>query len=246
MKKKKQLLNESQYRFRSGRSTASATMNIVEDIVNATDNKKHTIGVFIDLKKAFDTIDHSILLLKLQLYGVRGIVLDWLSSYLNKRQQYVQYNNNKSNNMQIQCGIPQGSVLGPKLFILYINDICDVSKLLNFVLFADDTNIYLSGNYLNELVISMEQEMVKVKDWFDINRLSLNLKKTKFMIFGNRKKDESIVLSIAGTKIMKVREIRFLGVLLDEGLTWKPHISHIQKKISKSIFVLNKVKRVRL
>ena len=159
--KKKQLLNECQYGFRSGRSTASATMNIVEDIVNATDNKKHTIGVFIDLKKAFDTIDHSILLLKLQLYGVRGIVLDWLSSYLNKRQHYVQYNNNKSNNMQIQCGIPQGSVLGPKLFILYINDICDVSKLLNFVLFADDTNIYLSGNDLNELVISMEQEMVK-------------------------------------------------------------------------------------
>lgn len=246
IEKKKQLLNESQYGFCSGRSTASATMNIVEDIVNATDNKKHTIGVFIDLKKAFDTVDHSILLSKLKLYGVRGIVLDWLSSYLNKRQQYVQYNNNKSNNMQIKCGIPQGSVLGPKLFILYINDICDVSKLLNFVLFADDTNIYLSGNDLNELVISMEQEMVKVKEWFDINRLSLNLKKTKFMIFGNRKKDDSIVLSIAGTKIMKVREFRFLGVLLDEGLTWKPHILYIQKKISKSIFVLNKVKRVRL
>lgn len=172
IEKKKQLLNESQYGFRLGRSTASATMNIVEDIVNATDNKKHTIGVFIDLKKAFDTVDHSILLSKLKLYGVRGIVLDWLSSYLNKRQQYVQYNNNKSNNMQIKCGIPQGSVLGPKLFILYINDICDVSKLLNFVLFADDTNIYLSGNDLNELVISMEQEMVKVKEWFDINRLS--------------------------------------------------------------------------
>lgn len=246
IEKKKQLLNESQYGFRLGRSTASATMNIVEDIVNATDNKKHTIGVFIDLKKAFDTVDHSILLSKLKLYGVRGIVLDWLSSYLNKRQQYVQYNNNKSNNMQIKCGIPQGSVLGPKLFILYINDICDVSKLLNFVLFADDTNIYLSGNDLNELVISMEQEMVKVKEWFDINRLSLNLKKTKFMIFGNRKKDDSIVLSIAGTKIMKVREFRFLGVLLDEEFTWKPHILYIQKKISKSIFVLNKVKRVRL
>jgi len=119
---------------------------------------------------------------------VRGIVLDWLSSYLNKRQQYVQYKNNKFNNMPIQCGIPQGSVLGPKLFTLYIKDVCDVLKLLNFVLFADDTKIYLSGNDLNELVISMEQEMVKVKEWFDINRLSLNLGKTKFMIFGNKKK----------------------------------------------------------
>jgi len=163
--------------------------------------------LFIDLKKAFDTIDYSNLLSKLQSYGVRGIVLDWLSSYLNKRQQYVQYNNNKSNNMTIQCGVPQGSVLGPKLFILYINDICDVSKLLNFVLFADDTNIYLPGNDLNELVISME-EMVKVKEWFDINRLSLNLKKIKFMI-GNIKKDESIVLSVAGTKITKVGKSGF-------------------------------------
>lgn len=148
--------------------------------------------------------------------------------------------------MQIQCGIPQGSVLGPKLFILYINDICDVSKLLNFVLFADDTNFYSSGNDLKELVKSMEQEMVKLKEWFNINKLSLNLKKTKFMIFGKRKKDENTVLSIAGTSIERVKEIRFLGVLLDEGLTWKSHISHIQKKMSKSIFVLNKVKRVRV
>ena len=184
---KNSLLNENQYGFRSNRSTSSAVMNIIEDIATATDSKKHTIGVFIDL---FDTIDHSILISKLHSYGVRGIVLDWLSSYLDNRQQYVQYAANTSKKMQIQCGIPQGSVLGPKLFILYINDICNVSKILNCVLFADDTSFHCSGQDLNELIRTMEQEMIRLKTWFDVNKLSLNLKKTKFMIFGKKKRNK--------------------------------------------------------
>lgn len=236
------LLNDCQYGFRAGRSTASAVMNIVEDIASAIDHKLYTVGVFIDLKKAFDTIDHTILLSKLRTYGIRGIALDWLSSYLENRQQYVEYSNITSECLRIQCGIPQGSVLGPKLFILFLNDICDISNIFKFVLFADDTNFYSSGDNLNNLLMSMEQEMVKLKKWFDINKLSLNLKKTKFMIFSKRKKPENIVLSMAGTNIERVAEIRFLGVILDEDLEWKSHVAHVRKKISKGIFILNRVK----
>ena len=100
------------------------------------------MGIFIDLKKAFDTIDHEILVNKLKFYGIRGVALDWLKSYLNNRKQYVNFNGTSSDMKTILCGIPQGSILGPTLFLLFINDICNVSKLLKFVLFADDTNIY--------------------------------------------------------------------------------------------------------
>ena len=219
-------------------------MNIYEEITSATDRKQFTIGVFIDLKKAFDTLNHNILISKLSSYGIRGVVLDWLRSYLENRKQYLQLSNIKSDLKKIECGVPQGSVLGPKLFLLYINDICDVSTILQFVLFADDTNLFCSGNDLKKLTESIGSEMIKLKTWFDVNKLSLNVKKTKFMIFGNRKKDENIVLTIQGVKIEKVTEFRFLGVILDDKLSWKPQIEHVKKKLTKSIFIMNKVKEV--
>ena len=241
---KHQLLSESQYGFRKNRSTATALTNIIEEITTATHQNKYTIGVFIDLRKAFDTLNHSILISKLYTYGVRGMVLDWMRSYLDNRQQYVQYAGKTSECMKIKCGVPQGSVLGPKLFNLYINDICDVSKILRFVLFADDTNFHCSGYNLQELSESIVHEMKKLKNWFDVNKLSLNLEKTKFMIFGNREKEHEVILSINGADIERVSEFRFLGVIMDEKLTWKSHIAHVKKKMSKSIFILNKVKHV--
>lgn len=126
--------------------------------------------MFIDLKKAFDTIDHQILISKLYTYGIRGVVLDWLTSYLQQRQQYVEFDGYRSECMNIECGLPQGSILGPKLFILYINEICEVSKKLQYVLFADDTNLYSSGNDLKTLANNFEDEMVKFKLWFDVNK----------------------------------------------------------------------------
>lgn len=241
---KHQLISDCQHGFRHNRSTASALMSVIEDISEATQNKNYTIGVFIDLKKAFDTLDHSILSSKLHTYGVRGVVLDWLSSYLANRQQYVQLGDITSGLMKIQCGVPQGSVLGPKLFNLYINDICDVSRLLRFVLFADDTNLYCSGNNVKELAETVEREMEKLKIWFDANKLSLNLEKTKCMIFGNRRKEGEVLLSINHVIIERVSELRFLGVILDENFTWKSHITHVKKKVAKSIFILNKLKYV--
>ncbi len=136
-----------------------AVKGLVEGISTAIDNKEYTVGVFIDLEKVFDTTDHSILLNKLQTYGIRGIAYTWMKSYLKDRYQYVQLNNVKSNKLKVTCGVPQGSVLGPKLFILYINDICNVSKLLKCVLFADDTPLYCSGKNLEQLLSTAENEL---------------------------------------------------------------------------------------
>ena len=138
----KNILSKCQYGFRQGHSTSLAILELVEKISTATDNSMFTIGVFEDLKKAFDTLNHSILLRKLEIYGIRGVVQNWLNDYLTDRTQYVNINGICSDKRLITCGVPQGSVLGPTLFLLYINDICNVSKIFNIILFADDTNLF--------------------------------------------------------------------------------------------------------
>ena len=241
---KKHLINENQFGFRTKRSTALALMKLTDHINTATDKKLTTIGVFIDLKKAFDTIDHSILIRKLQNCGIRGLVLNWISSYLENRMQFVQFAGHSSGKLNVKCGIPQGSIVGPKLFILYINELCEVSDKLEFVLFADDTNFLLSGNNIKHLIKTIKTEMVKIKTWFEAHKLSLNLSKTKFMVFSNMHniKNSNIQVSLQGANIERVKELQFLGVTLDENLNWKSHIENVRKKIFKNIAVLHKVK----
>ena len=161
------ILIDSQYGFRNGRSTAMALIELIEEITTSLDDKMSTIGVFIDLRKAFDTIDHHLLLKKLQHYGIRRIVIDWLQSYLYNRKQYVEFDNVYSRLQDVVCGVPQGSILGPKLFILYINDICNVSDILRFVLFADDTNIFCSHNDINTLYRQVNNELSKLLSRLD-------------------------------------------------------------------------------
>lgn len=120
-------------------------MDLTEEITGRMDESKHVVGIFVDLKKAFDTIDHKILFTKLERYGIRGVALEWLINYMEKLNQYVQMEDYRSTCLDISVGVPQGSVLGPTLFILFINDLCMMSKKLKFILFADDTNVICSG-----------------------------------------------------------------------------------------------------
>lgn len=221
-----------------------AVIDAIENITNALEGKKKVIGIFIDLKKAFDTINHSILLKKLERYGIRGIAGNWIKSYLMERPQFIKMGDNNSKCMYIVCGLPQGSILSPLLFNLYINDIFKVSNIVKMVLFADDTNIFYANDNHNDLVKTVNQELEKLKTWLDINKLSLNLGKTKAIMFGNYQEKHEQPITIANTIIEKVQEIKFLGIHIDSKLSWKPHIRETKKRISKNIAIINKAKEV--
>ena len=137
-------------------------IDLLDKICNAVENNKQTVGIFLDLSKAFDTIDHDILLCKLMHYGFRGIVLEWFKSYLSNRTQYVFYNNIKSNSRQLTCGVPQDSILGPLLFILTLNDIVNTSTMFKFVLFVDDTTILYSHDDLASEMNEINEELQEV------------------------------------------------------------------------------------
>uniref|UniRef100_A0A3B3C2G3 Reverse transcriptase domain-containing protein n=1 Tax=Oryzias melastigma TaxID=30732 RepID=A0A3B3C2G3_ORYME len=236
------ILCEQQYGFRPNRTTTLALIDLVENISNAIDNKQYAIGVFLDLTKAFDTINHHLLLRKLYCYGIRGVAFSWIKSYIENRQQYVHINGVDSELQIVTCGVPQGSVLSPLLFIIYINDICLVSKVLHLILFADDTNIIHCGNDLETLVKEVENELELLKSWFDSNKLTLNLKKTKFIVFTNRQTNVSKDLIIHNTAIEQVSQIKFLGVIIQNKLSWKNHIEFIKTKLCKSLAIISKVK----
>ena len=172
---------KSQYGFRKQMSTSLAIIELVEEITNSIDNHEATVGVFIDLKKAFDTVDQSILIEKLYNYGICGTANKWICSYLMNRYQYVTINGSNSDYMNVLCGVPQGSILGPILFILYINDMCNVSTLLKPILFTDDTNLFYSGKDIDELCSVVSIELDKLCIWFQVNKLSLNTSKTNFI-----------------------------------------------------------------
>ena len=186
---KQNILSESQYGFRKKRSTNLAILELVTKISKAIDDNEFTMGVFLDLSKAFDTVDHLILLQKLEHYGIRGVALDWFKNYLTGRTQFVKYKTTNSDSFSIKCGVPQGSVLGPLLLLLYINDITKCSQILSFILFADDTNLFLNHHDVMTLYKIMNQELKKVTAWLTANKSSLNINKTNFIIFkSNRKK----------------------------------------------------------
>ena len=237
------IINNNQYGFRAGHSTSSALVNFVQKVVRAIDNKEILIGLFLDLSKAFDTLDHQILLNKLHLYGIRGSVLDLFKSYLTNRKQHVVIENVKSENQQIKCGVPQGSILGPLLFLLYINDISHISHILQCILFADDTSIFLSHKNKNTLQTIFNQEINLISQWLSENKLTINIKKTHFMVFTKKKCSiNDFSINMCGSLVKQVSSLKFLGVTIDNKLDWSDHINVVCNTLSKNIGILYKLK----
>ena len=220
-----------------------ALLELIDKLSGAIDDKLYTVGVFIDLAKAFDTVDHRILLGKLEHYGIHGIALNWFRSYLTDRQQFVSVSKHESPFAQISCGVPQGSILGPILFLLYINDLNCVSKLLRIIMFADDTNFFLTGNSLQRVEEQLNDELIIISEWFKTNLLSLNLTKTSYMIFGTRKCHD-INLIMQNTPLIRQYETKFLGVILSANLKWQKHVDVVLNKTSKSIGIISKVRHL--
>ena len=201
--------------------------------------------VFIDFQKAFDTVDHCILLDKLKSYGIRGTAQDWFRSYLQNRMQLVNYNGCESELRKIRCGVPQGSILGPLLFLVYINDLTAVSDYFMPILFADDTNLICTGSNLNDTVDQINREIDKIYAWVKANRLSLNIDKTSFMLFTPKSIARTEVeIYIDGIKIKEVFETKFLGVVIDYKMNWSPHIKYISKKVAKGTGIILKARKI--
>ena len=235
-------LHELQYGFRAGRSCEHALLTAQNSLLHSLNKNKISLLLLIDFSKAFDMVDHNILLYKLQHYGIRGKTLKWLKSYLHERKQYVSINGTNSSSRSITYGIPQGSILGPLLFIIYINDIPEVDKLAKFILYADDANIIVTGNNMLEIEEKIAQLNIKLVRWVNSNGLMLNLKKTHFMIFSRQKIEQNPIIKINNFPIKRVHEARFLGVIVDDKLTWSAHIRALKSKMSRYIGIMYKIK----
>ena len=255
------IIYNHQYGFMSKRSTVHPLIHFINKLGMARNEKLISIGVFCDVARGFDTLCHNILIKKLEKIGIHGRELQWFKSYLTGRKQYVYVNGVKSSTCTVSTGVPQGSLLGPILFLIYINDLPKVTSLFT-LLYADDTSFLISGKSLEEITIILNTELKKVCDWFRSNKLSLHPEKTKFMVFNKNENninwneiniqlnfnngDDNIQHLITKLGFVnsssEIPAIKFLGVYIDPNTNFRYHIKYIRRKILNSIFVLKRLK----
>lgn len=239
------ILTKFQYGFRKNVSTEFAILDLTHYIISNIESKLHTIGIFIDLKKAFDSLDHNILLAKLDNYGIRGIAFQWFKSYLADRFHFVAIDECSSDLLPMESGVPQGSILGPLLFNIFLNDLVNCSNISKFILYADDTTILLNDPNIEHLMSTANAEMCKIYNWLSCNKLKMNFKKTCFILFGPKIITNLLNanLVIHNTTIDRVDHTKFLGVIISSTLSWHDHIAYIKQKISKNIGIIYKLKK---
>ena len=241
---KHNILYENQFGFQSGMSTEYAVNALLNNIVNTLEEKKFGVCILLDFAKAFDTVNHDILLKKLEHYGIRGVALNWLSSYLSNRMQCTEVGDTQSELEIIRWGVPQGSVLGPLLFLIYINDIVTSSDVFKFILFADDTSLHFSCDNVQVIEDTVNHELAKISEWLSANRLSLNVGKSKLLYFTNNDRTalKDIEIKINNQTLAEVASAKYLGVYLDNKLQWDVHINNIKLRLSKGVGILAKIR----
>ena len=237
-------LYNMQYGFRSGRSCEHALLKAQHILLESLSKKQISLLLLIDFSKAFDMVEHTILLRKLEHYGIRGLALKWMTSYLKNRSQFVSLSGVNSSIKHMQYGVPQGSILGPLLFIIYINDLPNILNRAKFILYADDVNIIVNGANFADIVQQLNELCNILPNWVISNGLALNLKKTMYMLFSRQNIELPDVFKILNKKIDRVKEVRFLEVIVDEKLNWSAHIKTLKSKMSRYIGILCKIKKL--
>lgn len=251
---KNNIIYENQYGFMKGKNTTDAIYALTSKIIEDLDKKNHCLGLFFDLSKAFDTVNHDLLLERLYSIGIRGLALEWITSYITGRRQYVEVlAADDSGHMRpyssavstVVAGVPQGSVLGPVLFVIFINNIHKCIQRGNICLFADDTSLSVSGASKGDLELNAFLDANSLLQWFDSNKLSLNFQKTQLLPFNIRNKfsNDSIEPAILlGDQFLETTShVKFLGLLLDRNLNFHKHIDSVCKKMSGGIFLLRRM-----
>ena len=239
------LISKHQYGFRKDHSTTYLMLDLFDKIYSAKGKQKHPGIVFLDIKKAFDTVNHSILLSKLKHYGLRGTALNWFKSYLSARTQQTRVGKSISDFIGLTSGVPQGSILGPLLFTIFINDLPSACIQSMPYLFADDGALYFENinrkNYLN-----VKNEIKSIFGWLQANKLAINCDKTNFIIFDSKPNLDQVSIKVGHDKTLVVHEKKsqkYLGLIVDSKLTFYEHIEYIKKKVSKRIGAMYRSKR---
>ena len=229
--------------FRALHSVVTCLLNSTDDWYVNMDNGKYTAMIFIDLKKAFDTVDHDILLAKLRKYGIENVELTWFTSYLTNRKQFCKVNGVCSKTEDIRCGVPHGSCLGPLLFLIYINDLPFSLKKGNVTMYADDTTISYSSTSLEDINQTLNSELNHLKQWLQGNKLSLNVLKTQALVVGSQPKMKKITnktvdhpqFFVGDSHVENVDRTKYLGVIIDRNLSWEEHVNNLRTKVSRAI-----------
>ena len=240
------LFNPNQFGFRKSKSTVQAVLDQLSFVYNNLDQSNTVISIFMDFSKAFDCLDHRLLLKKLYHFGIRGIPFQWFQSYLSNRNQYVSVNNNRSSTQPISHGVPQGSCLGPLLFLLFINDFPDVNPFFKYSLFADDSTLTCKFNNMSEASIKqkLEHELESIYNWLKMNKIKINYEKSKFIMFSYGKEYSICNLKFGNGLISVTDSTKFLGIMIDKNLKFRSHISYISNKISKIVGLLFRLNNI--